>query len=241
MRLPVHLDTTRQRLTLCSRYADVTHQVNEVTSGHRLVLTYNLIDSSQGLQRSAAMFSREKRILTGIISSWARNVEDPAVEAPSFLAYKLDHEYTDASLKFRSLKGLDKAKAEYLREVCAAANACFFLASMERTEMGSCEGNYSGYGRRERHRTQKIHTLEDIIERSTELKRMIDLDGSVLAREISINEADIVQEDPFGRDPDKEDFQGYTGNEGSSATHFYHDTVRIAPASSERCQSTNAR
>lgn len=207
------LDSDRQRLTSHSRYADVTHEVKAITSGYRLVLTYNLIDLSQGLQRSAAMLSREKRMLKGIISSWARGVEEPATKAPNFLAYKLDHNYTDASLKFQSLKGLDKVKGEYLREVCAGANAFFYLASMERTVMGSCEDGY---------------ILEDTVQKSTELKRMIDTNGSVLAREMSIDEADIVQEDPFNRNPDKKDFEGYTGNEGASATHFYHDTVSIA-------------
>lgn len=55
---------------------------------------------------------------------------------------------------------------------------------------------------------------------------MIDLDDSLIARDISIEEEDIVQEEPFSRDPDKEDFEGYTGNVGALATHFYHDTVR---------------
>ena len=223
-----HLYSDLQRLTSHSRYADVTHEVKAVTSGYRLVLTYNLIDLSQGLQRSAAMLSREKRMLKGIISSWTRSVEGPASKAPHFLAYKLDHKYTDANLRFRSLKGLDKVKADYFREVCAGANAGFFLASMERKVMGSCEEYHSRY------RTQKMHALDDVVLDSIELKRMIDLNGSVLAREISIDGTDIVQRDPFARDPDKEDFAGYTGNEGASATQFYHDTVSIAWPGSEK-------
>lgn len=172
------------------------------------------------------MLSREKSMLKIIVSSWCNSVQKPSSKAPHFLAYKFDHEYTDASLKYQSLKGLDKVRAEYLREVCAETNACFYLASIERTVMGSCEEDYSGYSRWERNRTQEIHTLEEIVEESTELKRMIDLDGSVLARELPIDETDIVQKDPFDRSPDTEDFEGYTGNEGASATQFYHDTVR---------------
>lgn len=179
-------------------------------------------------------------MLKTIVSSWANSVEEPSSKAPKFLAYKLDHEYTEASLKYQSLKGLDKVKAEYFREVCAGANFCFYLASMERTVVGSCEEDYSGYSRWERNRTQGLHALEEVVEESTELKRMIDLDGSVLAREIPIDEADIVQQDPFDRSPDTEDFEGYTGNEGASATHFYHDTVRFILASSERCSSSSA-
>ena len=225
--MSVHLDSSRQRLTSYSRYADVTHEVKTVTSGYRLVLTYNLVDLSQGLQRSADMLLKEKKMLRKVISTWSRSVENPASKAPNFVAYKLDHEYTDASLRFRSLKGLDKLKAEYLREACTRANACFFLASMERTQMGSCK-NYQ-----QRYPTHKKHDLGDIVLKSTELKRMIDLDGALLAREIPIDVADIVQVNPFNRDPDKEDFRGYTGNEGAEATQFYHDTVRLGLASSK--------
>lgn len=186
------------------------------------------------------MLSREKRMVQRIISSWARSVEEALSKAPDFLAYKLDHEYTDASLRFQSLKGLDKVKGEYLREVCAGAKVCLYLASMKRTVVGSCEEEYGGYSRWERYRTQEMHTLEEVVEESTELKRMIDLDGSVLAKELPIDEANIVQEGLFDRDPDKEDFEGYTGNEGASATHFYHDTVRTTLACSERYWSTSA-
>lgn len=179
------------------------------------------------------MLMKEKTMLRCIISSWARGMEKSASKGPTFLAYKFDHKYTDANLKFQSLKGLDKVKAEYLREVSARANAAFYLASMERTVEGSCEGDYSGYSRWGRRSTQDMHTIEDVVEKSLELKRMIDLDESVLAREIPIAESDIVQSDLFDRDPDQEDFEGYTGNAGASATHFYHDTVRTALASSE--------
>lgn len=84
-------------------------------------------------------------MLEGIVSSWARSVENPASIAPKFLAYKLDHDYTGASQEFQSLKGLDKSKAEYLREACAKANACFYLASVEREVVSSCEEEYSGH------------------------------------------------------------------------------------------------
>ena len=167
-------------------------------------------------------------MLRSIMSSWSRSIEEPRSKAPIFLAYKFDHEYTDASLKFESLKGLDKVKAECLRDVCAAANACFYLASMERTQMGSCEVDYSGYRQRGRYQTQGKHALQEVILQLTELKRLIDLNGSVLGKELPIDEADIVQANPFGRDPDRENFKGYTGNEGAEAEHFYYDTVRIA-------------
>ena len=164
-------------------------------------------------------------MLKGIISSWATGVEKEAPGAPSFLAYKLDHEYTDASLTFHTLKGLDKLKAQYLQEACAKAKTGFYLASMQRTVEGSCD-EYGGYTR-QGNQSKGMHAIDYVTDKQTELKRMIDLEGSVLAQEIYVDEADIVQANPYQRSPDEEDFQGYTGNEGASTTHFYHDTVSI--------------
>ena len=172
------------------------------------------------------MLLREKRMLKGIISSWATGVEREAPGAPSFLAYKLDHEYTDESLSFQTLKGLDKVKAQYLQEVCAEARTGFYLASMHRTVEGSCD-DYGSYTCQQGNQSKRIHAIDYVTDKQTELKRMIDLEGSLLAQDIYVDEADIVQSNPFKRSPDKENFQGYTGNEGASATHFYHDTVSI--------------
>ena len=110
---------------------------------------------------------------------------------------------------------------------------------MERKVVGSCEEECSGYDLWERHRIPEMHTLDEITEQSIQLKRMIDLEGSVLAEETSSDEGHFVQEDPFERDPDTEDFEGFTSNEGASATQFYHNTVRLASASSKGCCSTS--
>ena len=172
------------------------------------------------------MLLREKRILKGVISSWATGVEKEAPEAPSFLAYKLDHDYTDASLTFHTLKGLDKLRAQYLHEVCAEARTGFYLASMERKVEGSCD-EYGSHTRQQRNQFKGMHAIEYVTDKHTELRRMIDLEGSVLAQEIYVDEADIVQSNPYQRSPDEEEFEGYTGNEGASATHIYRDTVSI--------------
>lgn len=62
------------------------------------------------------------------------------------LTYQLDHEYTEASLRFQSLKALDKVKAKYLREICSQVGVGFYLASMERTEYGPREDDHHGHG-----------------------------------------------------------------------------------------------
>ena len=56
---------------------------------------------------------------------------------------------------------------------------------------------------------------------------MVAVDGTLLAKNIALSEVNLVQENVFDRAPDKEDYEGYMGNSGPDATHFYHDTVRI--------------
>ena len=55
---------------------------------------------------------------------------------------------------------------------------------------------------------------------------MVALDGTLLAKNIALAEDNFIQEKVFDRDPDKEDYEGYMGNSGPDATHFYHDSVR---------------
>jgi hypothetical protein len=79
------------------------------------------------------------------------------------------------------------------------------------------EGDYGGGG---------FHAIEAEMDRSLKLTRIVDLDGNEVGKDYDVEEENIVQEEPFEeRDPDKEDYEGYTGNAGAFATHWYRDTV----------------
>ena len=56
---------------------------------------------------------------------------------------------------------------------------------------------------------------------------MVAVDGTLLAKNIALSEVNLVQDNIFDRDPDKENYEGYMGNSGPDATHFYHNTVRV--------------
>lgn len=51
--------------------------------------------------------------------------------------------------------------------------------------------------------------------------------GQQLASGVPINPKNIVQDNPFERAPDREDYEGFTGNEGASATHFYRNSCIV--------------
>ncbi|TIA52683.1 hypothetical protein D6C79_01885 [Aureobasidium pullulans] len=82
-------------------YSDVIHEVQEVTSGYRWVLTYNLVQTDFEQFNSAASADRKLR---AILTEWNNTIEEEGGETDKMI-YQLDHKYTDASIRLNSLKG----------------------------------------------------------------------------------------------------------------------------------------
>jgi 2OG-Fe(II) oxygenase superfamily len=143
-------------------YSDVTHEVKAVTSGYRLVLTYNLIHrpsaaSLENLDNTSAK-------LISSLESWATLCqevypsEDEPVEwdlddddddddddCPRALLYTLNHKYTSAELSFSRLKGVDQGQVSEARKACKKTGFSLFLVNIEKTDIGDVEGCY-GWG-----------------------------------------------------------------------------------------------
>lgn len=206
-----------------TRFSDVTHEVKPVEGGYRLVLTYNLVRPTEGPAQSAAILGNKTQRLRDILARWKENY-DREGDCPSVVAYKLDHQYTDANLRFDHLKGGDQLKARYFRDSCAKEGFTMYLANIVKEVTGGVEDDYSGYY------VSGVQEIQDITDESLKLSNVIGLDGTVVAKSMDLTEDDIdfVQGDIFDREPDDEDFEGYTGNEGSYATHWYRDTVRLS-------------
>ena len=94
-------------------FADCEHEVQKITSGKRLFLTYNLAINGPGPLPRAANYSRDIEIIREAIQTWE------GLEAPSLkkLAIALEHEYTADSLSFATLKDRDIAVVNAIREV----------------------------------------------------------------------------------------------------------------------------
>lgn len=208
----------------CTRFANVTHEVKPVLSGRRLVLTYNLVHTTLALKELAANSDRGMAKLRLLFSRWKCNIEE-GLSLPATLAFLFEHQYTNYSLCYNGLKGHDRQVAAHLREVCIEYGFCFYLANLERSISGGCDeydGCGYGYGR-----SAGFHDLIEEYDKQISLKRIVELDGSGVARDLEFKEELFIQHEPFkGAEPDDEDYSGYTGNEGVSATHFYRRTVR---------------
>ncbi|KAL8666637.1 MAG: hypothetical protein Q9168_007428 [Polycauliona sp. 1 TL-2023] len=239
-------------------YSDVEHAVRPVISGHRLVLTYNLIQTVDGPRQSASSLNEGQVAMAQPLALWNDQISWGSESAPKFLAYMLDHKYTDANLRSDHLKGKDAQQFRHLEAACQDQNITLFLANVEHSKEGSCEETYDPYdhygGRRGYNWKDDddedddddddgsiasdegsgfgseicdYHDLAEAYDISYKLRTFSRANGQLLALDVDIERDDIVQDDYFDRAPDKEEYEGYTGNAGASATHFYRNSCII--------------
>jgi hypothetical protein len=202
-----------------SRFADVTHEVRPVQSGRRLVLTYNLIHTNFSSRDLSAGSNKGLVKVLSALNMWKANIESMNPELPGAMAFLFEHQYTDANLSFDGLKGHDRRVGSLLREACEKAGFLFYLANLKRTVEGGCEEDdyYGG---------EEFHPITEECSRETILQKVVSLDGTEITNDLEFDEEDFIQKDPFESiNPDDEEYSGFTGNEGVSATHFYNRTV----------------
>ena len=151
--------------------------------------------------------------------------------------YLLEHKYTQSNLNIESLKDADRLRAKELLSICDDYGYTLYLASLEREVMGQADEDDYGRGFSEndddedeededdevdnssQYSGDSYHRIWDICNDDIKLTRVIDAEGHEVFRDIPIEENDIVQVHPFKRKPNKSEFEGFTGNEGASATY----------------------
>ncbi|EFE43731.1 hypothetical protein TRV_01479 [Trichophyton verrucosum HKI 0517] len=184
-------------------YSDVFHEIKPITSGHRLVLTYNLI--LEGTDNVPSAPSSESSALRNVLKFWEPRAED---EGPYLLLYKLSHMYTDSSLSFQSMKGTDRPRMAELQTACEELGFNLYLGNVEREVRGSCD-DYTN--------SQGYYEIQDTIDDSTIMKQVIDSQGNSVCGEIPVKNWEYIQMNVLRGIPTDEDYSGYTGNEGTSA------------------------
>ncbi|KAL2676739.1 hypothetical protein Neosp_010504 [[Neocosmospora] mangrovei] len=228
-------------------YSDVSHEVLPVTSGYRWVLTYNLaLDSAQPRPSASLLSQVNTQPLRQALNRWL--AQDPTTRENEYFYHVLDHDYTEASISLNALKAQDLIRVQALKEECSKLPVDIYLALLEKMEMGSVEycpdpydrrsfyrgGYYSGYGGYieddDDDDEEGFHALEDVIESSHKVLTLVDLDGHTVTKGLDLDEDDILQVDAFEDIEGQEEYEGYMGNSGPTATHWYRlATVVIAP------------
>lgn len=164
---------------------------------------------------------------------WGRGLRAPdsAIDTRR-LIYRLSHKYTQANLSFEQLKGSDRIRAKALNSAAASTGFLVYLCNLEKFVSGGTGDvrPYRGYRKwgwyDDDSDEEGHHDIDDVIDESLELTYVATLAGEPFANRLLLNEdAEIVQEDAFERDTDSEELDGYTGNEGATATHIFRDTI----------------
>ncbi|KAM6514007.1 hypothetical protein FALCPG4_015191 [Fusarium falciforme] len=221
-------------------YSDVSHEVLPVTSGYRWVLTYNLaLDQTLPRPSATGLQLSQFRPLRHTLRRWL--AEDQESRKQKFLYHILDHDYTEANASLNALKAQDLARVQALKEACSKLPVDIFLALLEKQEMGSVEFDYYDRGYRRRgywddyddEDESGFHALEEVFELSYKVKTLVDLEGRIVTKDLHLDEDDILEEDCFEDLEAEEEYEGYMGNSGPTATHWYRATaVVIVPRDS---------
>lgn len=185
------------------RYSDVNVVSDPILSGYRLQLTYKLYhtafyERSYKEQSATSITARHKDFKLGL-AQWNELWQQSG--EPQLLAYMLDNNYSH-DLNISALEQSDQHRAQFLKKHCVEEGFCLYLAQME-------------------------SAVNDNENKTCELKRIVDLDGSVLLHDVDIDEERLIQADWFeDRDSVESDTQRYHDwyDESDCDRHF-EDTV----------------
>lgn len=212
-------------------YADVNHSVSKVKSGHRLVLTYNLIRQTPESSRMASVLDDHKQNLDKVLAVWGkqdREIESHYDYVFEKMVYILEHEYTEANISLDHLKGKDQLRARYLSKACQDQGFCLFLAHFEYSQSGSIDEDEDDPNWANHLSGAEYHEFIDEIESNWKLLTIFQSDGKQIAEDIALEEEEILENADFtDMEPDDEECNGWAGNEGCTATHFYHRTCAV--------------
>jgi len=128
-----------------AHYADIEHKVEEVTTGYRLVVVYNICwNGNNGFAPSVTQASDKIQFLSKVIKTWSTGGGEEQIDVPVLLGFMLDHHYTESGTK----SGLKSLKGDDLQRVTAIQEANTMLPINERIQLFIVEAekrdDYSG-------------------------------------------------------------------------------------------------
>lgn len=244
-----------RRVEWVAFYADCLHALQPVESGYRVALTFNLVLKpgqawdgeptavDEALpQALAAYFSTPRPV-----SRWREERGDPPDPPPDRFVFLLDHEYTEAGLRWQQLKGIDRTRVQELRSAAEAVDCNVALAQVTVHESWHCMEPYEPYGYgRSRYRSWHSgedgweeeaatrtdpddYELVDLIDSETALTRLRSKDGDTLETvEIPLDSGNIALLSPTSElKPYASEYEGYTGNAGNTMDRWYRRAALV--------------
>lgn len=240
-----------KHLSLVAFWADCRHQIRPVRSGHRIVLTYNLLLDGDATVRATSLELRPE-VVDGIANRLGEHFDTPARSRwrggqeglpPNRLVCLLDHEYTARGLSWSRLKGADAARAAALQAAADRAGCDVALGLADVHETWSCIDEYwDGWRHRPLGRRQWYdgfdddgedvwldddepdgYQLDELIDWSITLDRCTDPSGSP-AEPIAarVSHVEVCESTPsVNLAPYLSEYEGYMGNYGNTMDRWY--------------------
>jgi hypothetical protein len=217
-------------LHLVAFYADCRHEVQRVTQGYRISLTYHLLH--EGAAASRAPHGAVDRLATSVKAYFSTPAEtrfgSASGEPPDRLVYLLDHEYTQRGLAFERLKGADRVRVAALLSVADGLDLEAHLALTEVHETWGCEGDEAAYRSREHEdddegRDPESYSLGDLHDSDVQLGHWVGRDGAVdPGVSTHVGEDEVCWTRPSVEfDPFRSEHEGYMGNYGNTVDRWY--------------------
>ena len=194
-----------------SFYADCLHEVEKVTKGYRLCLIYNLM--YQGLDQYPTPADNQQQIsaIVSAIKQWQED-DTESDDCPGTVTYLLEHKYCEASLSFQLLKNRDRAVADVLSKAKAEMDFDLYVGQIKFTEHWSVDNHERG-----------LYIPLQCEDASVCVEHLRAFGGEYTLSHIDIDKESFVQEDFFDTmDPDEQEYEEATGNEGASLDKQYN-------------------
>jgi hypothetical protein len=220
---------SKKSLSFVAFYADCRHRVRPVTSGYRVVLTYNLLLNGDTVASAAG------RTDPGLSAELARCLAEHFDDAdePTRLVYLLDHEYTQRALGWARLKGSDAGRAATVRAAAQAADCEVALALAEVHETWSAEeaepswhqgwrGRYWDEDDEDDDDSSDDYELQELIESTTSLDCWLDESDEATSTSLIVSDEEVCATTPMADlAPQRSSYEGYMGNYGNTLDRWY--------------------
>jgi hypothetical protein len=210
------LPSSNYKIPYVAFFADCDHEVKPITSGYRVSLVYNLLQSAGSPKLGQSETSSQINQMAALLKSMSNS----AANKPK--AVLLEHQYTPANFSLDSLKHHDRPRAELLLEAAAKAGYFAELGLVTHYKMGELEGDYD-YDYHSRYsESSGDGIMGEVYEEDTTIEHWSNGKIPSLGT-IHIENEDLITDFKIGEGiPIEEEEERYTGNAGMTMEYWYH-------------------
>ena len=195
-------------------YADADHSVGPVSSGYRLVLSYNLIHHTGNIAaaRPSSVLNDSRAAIDGALNAWKTRLDDDD-DTIDILVHLFECEYPSGKFGLQTLEGSDQVQSLRLNEACREHGFTTFLGQLEHTK---CRNGYED---------------EDDQDQDWKLVKLITLEGVCIAENSEVEQDNIIQDQPFKNESPDDEQCDDCYEEGAPMTEIYRRScVVIVPS-----------